>query len=441
MDLPAQPDEGTSGDAWVQIHNDRNYTPTAEDVGRCLRIECQALAINGDVISGPKVIFTEPVLAAPGPPPSRSIVPVQGASASSGGVRFRIVSYNILAEVYATKQAYPYCDLWQLLWPYRRTILLQELDDLSSDIYCLQEVQADHYEKDLKVFLNERGYDGLFKQKTRESMGQYGKVDGCAIFWKRSKFVMVENYSIEFNECARRAAMNAGMDSEESHRFIHRLSKDNIAQVIVFETLQRNARARHHSSQICVVNTHLYSNHQRPDVKLWQCLTLVKELEQFVMQRDLPLMICGDFNSEPDSAVYQLLGEQGISPGHPEVENDPLNVLPDPSQISHSLDLVSVNYSVSGMEPAYTNYTATFKGTLDYMWYTPSKLRVLTTASIPDEEVLTAAGEALPNTQFPSDHLSLCCDVQLAATTTVIRPPRKQTHTPNSTPSKLKHRR
>jgi hypothetical protein len=29
------------------------------------------------------------------------------------------------------------------------------------------------------------------------------QVDGCATFWKRSKFILVENFCIEFNDIAR----------------------------------------------------------------------------------------------------------------------------------------------------------------------------------------------------------------------------------------------
>ena len=45
-----------------------------------------------------------------------------------------------------------------------------------ADILCLQEVQADHFEKDLSPFLDSLGYSGHYDQKTRESMGQAGKV-------------------------------------------------------------------------------------------------------------------------------------------------------------------------------------------------------------------------------------------------------------------------
>lgn len=91
-------------------------------------------------------------------------------------------------------------------------IFLLELEDAQGDIVCLQEVQVDHYEQHINPFMQELGYDGIFKQKSRENTGMYSKVDGCATFWKRNKFTMTENYSIEFNECARRSAQDLNLD-------------------------------------------------------------------------------------------------------------------------------------------------------------------------------------------------------------------------------------
>lgn len=75
---------------------------------------------------------------------------------------------------------YPYCDSWTLAWPYRKTIILKELEDLQGDLVCLQEVQADHYEEHLKPFMDKLGYDSLYKHKSRDCDGQYGKVDSLA---------------------------------------------------------------------------------------------------------------------------------------------------------------------------------------------------------------------------------------------------------------------
>ena len=58
------------------------------------------------------------------------------------------------------------------------------------------------------------------------------QVDGCAIFWRRAKFRLAENYTVEFNECARRAvSAMPGLPPDDGHHFLMRVSKDNVAQV------------------------------------------------------------------------------------------------------------------------------------------------------------------------------------------------------------------
>jgi CCR4-NOT transcription complex subunit 6 len=356
-------------------------------------------------------------------PPRRGLHTIPGAATATALQRFRVISYNILAEIYATKQAYPYCDSWSLAWPYRRGIIIQELMDSMSDVICLQEVQADSYENDLMPALSSMGYDGLFKQKTRESMGQYGKVDGCATFWKRSKFLLVENYSIEFNECVVRAATQMGLEDPDRHRFISRMSKDNIAQVLVFEVLPRNSRSRMSSNHICVVNTHLYSNHMRPEIKLWQTYTLLREIEDFVLNQELALVICGDFNSEPESAVYDYISSGSCNEDYNSLVDEVCKSLGHIDHFMHNIDLSSAMGSSFGMEPHFTNYTKLFKGTLDYIWFTPGRLKVLAVTDLPSEDDIAEHGEALPSVSYPSDHLMLCCDVALLSAGSSVRNP------------------
>lgn len=40
----------------------------------------------------------------------------------------------------------------------------------------------------------------------------------------------------------------------------------------------------------------LVPSRRRPDVKLWQCLTLMREVQQISTSRDLAVIVCGDFN-------------------------------------------------------------------------------------------------------------------------------------------------
>jgi CCR4-NOT transcription complex subunit 6 len=303
--------------------------------------------------------------------------------------------------------------------------ILREIIDASPDVVCLQEIQADHYENHFYAAMSDQGYEGVYKQKTRQSMGLAGKVDGCALFWRRTKFHLAESYSIEFNELAQRQATQVlGLNprSDEGIAFMNRLSKDNVAQLVVLELAQPTLATRTNRdpiNQICIANTHFYSNKDFPDVKLWQAWQLLQELENFVMSRgtNLPLIICGDFNSTPDTAVYDLFSRQAVHPGHPDVNvatgDDVPNVLPDAMGITHSFQLGSAYQTVLGDEPITTNYTANFKGVLDYVWYSVQNLRPLSAAPIPDESALTRHGEALPSTEFSSDHIMLISDMQI----------------------------
>jgi hypothetical protein len=91
---------------WTLIYEDKTYTPVAEDVGSRLRIDVTAYSTaDNSVLAGPIHVYTEPVLCSPGKPPRRGLVTIPGSgSGIAGAVRFRIVSYNILAELYATRQ-------------------------------------------------------------------------------------------------------------------------------------------------------------------------------------------------------------------------------------------------------------------------------------------------------------------------------------------------
>ena len=136
---------------------------------------------------------------------------------------------------------------------------------------CVQEVQADHFENFLEPELAKYNYAGVHKCKTREFMGQYGKMDGCAktnantqtstetngpgrqdgrvrqsysltysrltfshllcrrcaILYRRDKFTIVPGgvHDVEFNSIARSR-------HSSDKRVLNRLLKDNVAQVL-----------------------------------------------------------------------------------------------------------------------------------------------------------------------------------------------------------------
>ena len=68
-------------------------------------------------------------------------------------------------------------------------------------------------------------------------------------------------------------------------------------------------------------------------------------------------------------------------------------------------------------ESTFTDYTAQFKGTMDYFFFILSPhlygLGLLAVSGIPDKEELTAHNHdsGLPNKSYPSDHIMLRSDM------------------------------
>lgn len=79
------------------------------------------------------------------------------------------------------------------------------------------------------------------------------------------------------------------------------------------------------------------------------------KIERVALARNLPIILCGDFNSEPSSAVYELMGRNHVQGGHPDLQQlmDVYNSL----ELEHNIAFASAYASVFGSEPEYTNYT------------------------------------------------------------------------------------
>eukprot|EP00475_Leptophrys_vorax_P005145 TRINITY_DN1309_c0_g1_i1.p1 TRINITY_DN1309_c0_g1~~TRINITY_DN1309_c0_g1_i1.p1 ORF type:complete len:652 (-),score=171.69 TRINITY_DN1309_c0_g1_i1:995-2950(-) len=405
---------------WAEVSNNKRYTPRSEDVGRMLRLEISTLNKNDSASDGSVAsIDTSSVLPEPEAPPARQMFYTKNPNPS---LSFKAFTYNILADMYATRHRYPYCPLWSLLWTYRRNNILREILNSGADIIGLQEVQADHFDDFLYPKLKENGYEGIYKKKTRTANPENPKqIDGCAIFYKEDKFALNEQYSIEYNEAARqhvetqqqRLNRTGGLPNPNYQSLaLKRLCKGNIALVVVLEDISvktggnRNRRKR----RLCIANTHIFWDPEYSDVKLWQTLVLCQELEKLVLSRNLPLIICGDFNSTPTSAVYQFLRDGQIPASNEVFDLDEYHVLPPPASVNHRLPLSSAYGEVSG-EAKYTNYTGDYVGVLDYIFYTTNQLKAVGVLKVDDEQYLREY-TALPSPRYPSDHIPLLAEFE-----------------------------
>lgn len=483
-----------SGESWVEISRSRNYVPTPEDVGCILKFECTAhdMASAYPDIGKTFSIVTARVRPAP-LPPRRSLIPAVLTRSSVAKGRFTVLTYNLLADLYATPEQHGQCPAWALSWSYRRVNLLKELLSYDADIMCLQEVQSNHFSDFLMPELSKAGYTAIYKKKTAElyTRNSYA-IDGCATFFRKDKFTLVKKYEVEFNKAA--LSLAEALPADQKKAALNRLLKDNVALIAVLEALDHpftpssTSKATSSDSQkkkddqtenlgysssdgggsspppagsgstsaaptprrqlLCVANTHIHSNPELSDVKLWQVHTLLKGLEKIEASAGIPMLVAGDFNATPGSAAHSLLVRGSTPSMAPELFADPLGILKPASKLQHTLSLASA-YSAAAVaaptvpvvscasggqeedpaavrqrrrldpnthEPRFTNMTRDFKGTLDYILYSKNSLVPSATLELPDEsEVKTRANSNLPNDVWSSDHVALMAEFQYVA--------------------------
>ncbi|GJY80134.1 carbon catabolite repressor protein 4 homolog 1, partial [Tanacetum coccineum] len=174
-------------------------------------------------------------------------------------------------------------------------------------------------------------------------------------------------------------------------------------------------------------NTHVNVQQDLKDVKLWQVHTLLKGLEKIAASADIPMLVCGDFNSVPGSAPHALLAIGKVDPMHQDLAVDPLGILRPAAKLTHTLPLVSAYSSFARIganlgyeqqkrrvdpatnEPLFTNCTRDFIGTLDYIFYSADTLTVESLLELLEEDSLRK-DTALPSPEWSSDHIALLAE-------------------------------
>ncbi|KAI9073981.1 hypothetical protein K1719_044045 [Acacia pycnantha] len=204
--------------------------------------------------------------------------------------RFIILSYNILADYLAIdhrSKLYSHIPPWMLDWQWRKRNIVFELGLWSADIMCLQEV--DRF-GDLVEEFKHQGYSGIWKMRTGNP------VDGCAVFWRTSRFNLQYEECIEFNKLGLR---------------------DNVAQICVLEIMNQDGfppSSLTGSNKVVICNIHVLFNPKRGEIKLGQVRVLLDRAKAVSkIWDDAPVVICGDFNCTPKSPLYNFISEQKLN--------------------------------------------------------------------------------------------------------------------------------
>ncbi|KAI8979556.1 Endonuclease/exonuclease/phosphatase [Mycotypha africana] len=348
------------------------------------------------------------------PPPQREWITIEADTSEDDNgkafYKFTVLCYNILCQKYATVQAYGYTPSWALNWDYRKELIVSEVLGYDADIVCLQEVAVKHYDGEIGDIFKERGdYDGVFFPKSRIKFAtaeeEKREVDGCAVFYKASKYNLIEHHLLEYSQKA--LQRNDFKHSEAIYNRV--MTRDNIAVMVVLEnkvTLNR----------VLVVNSHIFWDPAYADVKLVQVGMMMEGIEAFASKHlsppasspnglkysspaALPTVICGDFNSVPQSGVYEFLSRSSLPPNHREFGQHAYGAYTSEG-MTHNMSLKSC-YSHIG-ELDITNYTPGYKGTLDYIWYTSNTLDVISLLGGISQDYLDKV-VGFPNAHFPSE--------------------------------------
>ncbi|GLT81047.1 hypothetical protein SLA2020_524550 [Shorea laevis] len=353
-------------------------------------------------------------------------VSVEGADIHSrikpDGIRFRLASYNILAQIYVKSSYFPHSPSPCLRWKARSETILTVLKNLGVDFLCLQEV--DEYDSFYKRNMEGFGYSSIYIQRSGK------KRDGCGIFYKHERAELLLEEKIEYNDLVDLAvqgetslsgdkqiemlpngndvadqkndssAENTPEDRGDPNDPRVRLKRDCVGIMAAFQLKDPFDHI------VIVANTHIYWDPEWIDVKLAQAKYLLSRLAQFkslVTDRfdcTPSLILAGDFNSTPGDKVYQYLisGNSSV----PLVEC--MEELPIP---------LSSVYAFTRGEPTFTNCTPDFTNTLDYIFFSPSDfMKPVSILELPQLEAPDVVG-GLPNYSHPSDHLPIGAEFEI----------------------------
>lgn len=188
---------------------------------------------------------------------------------------------------------------------------------------------------------------------------------------------------------------------------------------------------------LLVANAHMHWDPEFSDVKLIQTMMFISELKMILEQsasrpssppmdlNAIPLVLCADLNSLPDSGVVEYLSSGVVADNHKDFKelryneclmnfhNNGKNGPISDGRISHGFQLMSA-YGNNLMP--YTNYTFDFKGVIDYIFYSKTHMKVLGVLGPLDphwmeENKITGC----PHPHIPSDHFSLLTQLELYA--------------------------
>jgi mRNA deadenylase 3'-5' endonuclease subunit Ccr4 len=187
-----------------------------------------------------------------------------------------------------------------------------------------------------------------------------------------------------------------------------RFYKDNIALNVILSFKNSN-------QCLCITNTHIHANPNNNDVKLFQVYYLLKELESLVQKN------CGI----PETSILYLVNYGELQPAEMFEHTLPL-VSAYSSYFQCDLEQREIARKMNDdtREHHFTNFSSDFRGTLDYILYSRTNLKVASLLELVGQDEVENG--ALPSPNCPSDHIALVAKFSYILIVVMDQNPQKQ---------------
>ena len=246
-----------------------------------------AISLSMGAAAAPAVPPAVPAVAVGADPAMRRGERWAGADDDEGSDAITLLSWNVLADCYATQgdADYDHVDPVALAWPARCAALLAEIVATDATLVCLQEVMLRAFEAEIAPALAARGYDGRMQRKPG---GPRTHPQGVATFWKRDAFELAE----------------PGSAFDRSR-----------ASGMVLRERRRDRRGGAGGGRLlALVNVHLEGHPSASTARVKQLQGVLRELRKHGPHH--ALLVAGDFNCQlQGSACASWLAFDAVLPG------------------------------------------------------------------------------------------------------------------------------
>lgn len=282
----------------------------------------------------------------------------------------RLITWNLLAPLYAPPNKYPRIEPSYLDWSYRKSKIVETIFESEADLVCLQEVQIDLWED----------------------------FQACILPSPDSFVTVIQNVTRQHPVCC------VVMAKSDRWKIVSSESRSR-ALIVVLEDVTSS-----YVKRLYLVNVHLEAGYDKEATRLNQAKSLLKRLHHHVDDNDRnpAIIIAGDFNTWTRASILfsVLTGslDKDCGSSRTTLTGQFPSHLPNQLKWASLLPLINVH------EKERPTLTYAGGSVLDYVWVSPRSINIVEALSwVPtspyqsDRELYSP--ESWPSKDCPSDHV------------------------------------